>query len=282
MREIDLFLVEDLVKAALHEDMEHGDITTDLTVPADQHGTAVIISNESGICAGIAVAELAFHLLDSNVRFNRHIQDGEGFGKGRILLKIQARARAILKAERVALNILQRMCGIATLSRAFSQEIQHLPCRIVDTRKTTPGLRILEKYAVSVGGSHNHRHSLADGILIKDNHIKAAGSITEAVSRVRQGAPHSIRIQVEVTSIQELQEAISAGADAVLVDNMELEDLRKSVQMARERAPTLLVEASGGITLSNVRKVAETGVDLISTGMLTHSVKAVDLSLNFT
>ena len=185
----------------------------------------------------------------------------------------------MLFRSRVALNFLQRLCGIATLTRDFVKELSGIPCRLVDTRKTTPGIRLLQKYAVRVGGGHNHRYGLSDGLLIKDNHITACGSITESITLARARAPHTLLLEIEVTGIKELEEAIEAGADAVLLDNMDTATLKDAVSLARRLKPRIILEASGGIHLENVREIAQTGVDIVSVGLLTHSARASDLSL---
>ncbi len=281
MKQLDPFVITPIVEHALREDIEHGDITTDITIPHGQRAKAVIIAKEPGVCAGLEVAKTCFRLLDSEALIGQEARDGREFRQGEILLSIEASARAILMAERTALNFLQRMCGIATLSRAFVQRVRGTGCRVVDTRKTTPGLRIFEKYAVACGGCSNHRYGLADGILIKDNHIAACGGIRAALERVRRQAPHTIRVEIEVGTLEEVEEAIEAGADLLLLDNMPPALLRQAVGLARRLNPDILLEASGGITLDNIRQIAETGVDIASTGMLTHSYNSIDLSLKF-
>ncbi len=266
------------IRSALMEDLEHGDITTDLTVGGDDVGSAFIIAKEDTLVAGGFVAREVFRQLDPGMEIAL-MNEGSLASSGQIILEARGNLRAILMGERVALNFLQRLCGIATFTSSFVERVEGIPCRIVDTRKTTPGLRLLEKYAVRVGGGYNHRYGLSDGILIKDNHISACGSVHEAVSRARMNAPHPLRIEVEVTTLEELREAISAGADAVLLDNMDISTMKRAVALARDLKPRLLLEASGGISLHNVREVALTGVDIISVGALTHSARAVDLSL---
>lgn len=269
----------DIVKSALMEDAGHGDITTSCTLMADAPGQAEIIAKEEGRVAGLFVAREAFLQVDPEIEFPAAKEEGFNFKKGDILLGIRGRISSILLAERVALNFLQRLCGIATLSWRYCQRIQGKGCRVVGTRKTTPNLRILEKYAVRAGGALNHRFSLSDGILIKDNHIAACGGIAQAVKRDRQMAPHTLKIEVEVTDIAELKEAISAGADAVLLDNMDPDKIRDAVAVARKMKPAVILEASGGINLENIDLYADTGVDVISSGALTHSFKSIDLSL---
>lgn len=271
-----------IVRRALEEDLPWGDVTTNAVIPADLKARATIEARQPGIVAGMLVAETAFALVDPAVCFTRLRQDGESFGKGDRLAVVEGRARSLLSGERVALNFLQRMSAIATTTQQYVDAVAGLKAGIIDTRKTTPGLRLLEKYAVTVGGGANHRFSLSDGVLIKDNHIAAVQregyGIGEAVRRARASAPHTIRVEVEVETIDQLREALDAGADMVLLDNMSPDLLREAVRLVAGRAVT---EASGGITLETVRAVAETGVDLISVGALTHSVRALDLAMEF-
>jgi len=272
-------LYASIIEAAVREDLNHGDITTAVTIPPGQQAGAVIIAKEPCVAAGLFVAMDTFRLMDPEIRFENVVAEGSHLERGDILLECHGDCAAILIAERPALNFLQRMCGTATMTARFVKEISGTGCRMVDTRKTTPGLRILEKYAVRAGGGFNHRFDLSDGILIKDNHIAACGSVHEAVKRARYNAPHTLKIEVEVTGTAELQEAIDAGADAVLLDNMSIHELAEAVKYARKQAPAIMLEASGGMTIENIRQVAETGVDIISSGALTHSAPAVDLSL---
>ncbi len=275
-------LYADTVRAALMEDAGHGDITTSCTMERDQTAHARIIAKEEGILAGLFVAMEAFRQVDGELSFGETMEEGAHFRKGEILLTVTGRASTLLVAERVALNFLQRLCGIATLARRFCESLQGTTCRIVGTRKTTPNLRILEKYALRAGGAMNHRFSLSDGILIKDNHIAACGGITQAVTAARRKAPHTLKIEVEVTDLSGVKEAIDAGADALLLDNMTPAQAREAVKRARGLNPGILLEASGGITLENARNYAESGVDVISSGSLTHSFKSIDLSLKIT
>ncbi|HID98071.1 MAG TPA: carboxylating nicotinate-nucleotide diphosphorylase [Thermodesulfobacteriaceae bacterium] len=270
------------VAAALEEDLEHGDITTELTISRAERGRSVIIAKEETVVAGTFAAAEAFRLTDPGVHID--VVSGEGglVQANDCIMKIEGRLAAMLQAERVALNFLQRMCGVAALTRRFVEEISGQGCRLVDTRKTTPGMRLLQKYAVRAGGGCNHRYGLSDGILIKDNHIAACGSVSEAVARARAGAPHLMKIQVEVTDVRELEEAVAAGADALLLDNMDVHTLAENVNHARKLKPDIVLEASGGIRLENVLSVARTGVDIISVGGLTHSAPAADLSLKIT
>ena len=272
-------LYEEVVRHALLEDLGEGDVTTGACIQDDLRGEAKVVAKEEGLLAGIFVAQEVFRQVDPLLVFGKVMAEGTAFKEGDILLSIEGRASSILMAERVALNFLQRMCGVATLTREYVRKIKDFECRIVDTRKTTPGLRMLEKYAVKVGGGLNHRFCLSDGILIKDNHIAVCGSVSEAIKRARYDAPHTLRIEIEVADTEQLIEAISAGADIVMLDNMSVSELEKAVKIARDIKPDVILEASGGVTLENVREIAATGVDVVSSGALTHSYKAIDLSL---
>ncbi|MBC8101805.1 MAG: carboxylating nicotinate-nucleotide diphosphorylase [Cytophagales bacterium] len=269
---------EPILRAALAEDIGAGDITTLSTVPDDAEARAVMIAKQDGVLAGIAVGCRTFTLLDPHVFWEPHADDGEQVRPGQALATLTGPARSLLTAERVALNILQRMSGTATLTRRFVEAIHGTRARIVDTRKTTPGLRTLEKYAVRVGGGHNHRIGLYDAVLIKDNHLAVGGGVLAAVRKARAVAPHTMRVEVECKTLAQVDEAIESGADIILLDNMDLETLAESVRRISGRA---LTEASGGVRLETVRAIAETGVDLISVGALTHSAPALDLSLDF-
>jgi len=272
-------LFKDLVCKALLEDIGEGDITTRSCVDRKSKAVAWIVAKEDGLLAGLFVAKEVFCQVDRHLTFVDGLEEGHAFVKGDTLLTIEGRASSILMAERVALNFLQRLCGIATLTRKYAQKLEGSACRIVGTRKTTPGLRCLEKYAVRIGGGFNHRFCLSDGILIKDNHIAACGSVTEAISRARKHAPHTLKIEIEVAGFEELKEAIEAGADVIMLDNMTVEQLKEAVAFARFRRPHIVLEASGGVTLENVKEIAATGVDIVSSGALTHSYKSIDLSL---
>ncbi len=269
-------VVRDIVARALAEDIGPGDVTSELAIPAAARARGVFLAKQPGVLSGLVVAEECFRQVDPSVAFRALVAEGEAFTVGTHLAEVTGPARALLSAERVALNFLQRLCGVATLTREFVDRVAGTRARIVDTRKTTPGLRLLEKRAVRAGGGHNHRFALYDGVLLKDNHIAVAGGVAAAVAAARAAAPHTLRIEVEVTSLQQLTEALAAGADVVLLDNMPLEQMEEAVAFAVGR---VIVEASGGINLDNVAAVAGTGVDLISIGALTHSAKAVDISL---
>jgi len=273
--------IDRVVQLALAEDLPWGDVTTDNLIPSTARFHGEIRAKSEGVLAGLPVAERVFHALDPSVAVHCRRRDGDEVTPGEVVAVVEGPARAILRGERVALNFLQRLSGVATLTSRYVKAVSGLPCRIVDTRKTTPGLRRLEKYAVRMGGGQNHRFGLSDGVLVKDNHLavlRAQGvSLRTALQEMRRRIPHGVRVQVEVETLDEVAEALEAGADALLLDNMPLDVLREAVKVARGRAIT---EASGGITLATVRPVAETGVDLISVGALTHSAPALDLSLD--
>jgi nicotinate-nucleotide pyrophosphorylase (carboxylating) len=268
--------VETLIRHALAEDIGSGDVTTQAVIPVEAKGRARIIAKEPFIVAGCEVARLVFYLVDGCLEVAVGLPDGCRAQTGDILMEVSGSLTAMLMAERTAVNFFQRLSGIATLTRAFVERIAGTASRIVDTRKTTPGWRVLEKAAVRAGGGFNHRFGLYDGILIKDNHIAAVGGVRQAVMEVRRKVPHTLRIEVEVETLEQLDEAIAAGADAVLLDNMEPTMMAEAVGRAGGR---LLLEASGGVNLDNVREIAGTGVDLISVGALTHSARAVDISM---
>ena len=269
--------IDELLHRALAEDIGAGDVTTQALVPAHQLGVAGARAKQAGVLAGSAIAARVFSLLDGAVDATSLLADGELLTPGTTFLQVEGSLQAILTGERVALNILRHLSGIATLTRAFVQAVEGTNARIIDTRKTTPGLRLFEKYAVRVGGGHNHRIGLFDGVLIKDNHIAACGSVTAAVERARTSVHHLLKIQIEAESLEQVAEALEAGVDGILLDDMSPEMMATAVEMAQGRAFT---EASGGITLESVRDAARTGVDLISVGMLTHSAAALDISLD--
>jgi nicotinate-nucleotide pyrophosphorylase (carboxylating) len=272
--------IEEIIDRALAEDLGKGDVTTDALIPGDRQGTGFIVAKKEGILAGINIAKQVFHQADPELKVEALLEDGARVKPGSKIAKVSGSIVSILKAERVALNFLQRLSGIASETNRYVEAVKGLPVRIMDTRKTTPGLRLLEKHAVKAGGGENHRMSLGDGILIKDNHLAALRSqglnIREIVAKARQNGPQRLPVEVEVGTVSEALEAVEAGADIVMLDNMNLEDMRKAVKSIHGRA---LIEASGGITLDNVRAVAETGVDFISIGALTHSARALDISL---
>ncbi len=265
-----------ILEAALAEDIHTGDITTLAVVPGKRSAGAILKAKESMVLAGLDVTARVFRLLDPTIRFTGRFPDGAHLQSGDILADLQGDAAFLLQGERVALNLLQRMCGVATLTSRYVEAVKGTQARIVDTRKTTPGLRILEKYAVRVGGGINHRTGLYDGVLIKENHIAAAGGIAEAVRRARAYIPHTMKIEVETETLAEVGEALGAGADIIMLDNMDLVAMQQAVAEIGGRA---LVEASGGVNLETVRAIAETGVDIISVGALTHSARAMDISM---
>ncbi|WP_026487022.1 carboxylating nicotinate-nucleotide diphosphorylase [Caldanaerobius polysaccharolyticus] len=269
-------VIDDLIQNALIEDIGFGDVTTDCLIPKDQISKGRFIAKEGGVLAGIDVAKRVFEILDQDIHFSKSHYDGDLLDKGDVIAEVQGHTAAILKGERVALNILQRMSGIATKTYRICRLVRDYDVKIVDTRKTLPGFRMLDKYAVMVGGGHNHRINLSDLVLIKDNHIKAVGGIKKAVMLAKEKAPFTVKIEVEVETLEQLEEAIEAGADIVMLDNMDVETMRKAVVIADKR---VLLEASGNVSEDNVREVASTGVDIISIGSLTHSVNALDISL---
>lgn len=270
--------VEQAIDRALAEDLAFGDVTTEALIPPEQQGRASIIARGEGILAGVEVAKGVFLKVDPSIQFEASVQDGAKVRKKDVVAVIEGKVASILKGERVALNFLTRLSGIASETARYVEATKGLKVRITDTRKTTPGIRLLEKYAVRIGGGKSHRQHLGDGILIKDNHLAALRSLgvelKGAIERARQRS--TLKIEVEVESVEQAQVALEAGADVIMLDNMAIEDMRQVIELAQGRA---LIEASGGITLDNVRQVAEVGVDLISVGALTHSARSLDLSL---
>jgi nicotinate-nucleotide pyrophosphorylase (carboxylating) len=272
-------LIEPGIKAALAEDMGRaGDITSELIIPAGQEAHAKLVARKKGRIAGLYAAEIAFQLVEPSVQFDIVQQDGSAVEPGALLATIKGSARAILTGERVALNFLGHLSGVATATSHLVDAVKHTKARIVCTRKTLPNLRILQKYAVRCGGGFNHRFGLDDAVLIKDNHIAAAGGIALALQRVRDGLGHMVKVEIEVDRLEQLEEALSLGADTILLDNMGLEDLRRAVAMTKARA---VLEASGNVTLESVRAIADTGVDYISSGAITHSATNLDIGLDF-
>jgi nicotinate-nucleotide pyrophosphorylase (carboxylating) len=266
--------LERLAYAALAEDVGEGDVTTEATVDPDDEGSAQILITEPGVVCGLAIAEIVFRALDSDVRFERLFDEGDAVEAGQTVAVVSGPLRAILTGERTALNYIGRLSGIATLTRRYVDAVARTGVAILDTRKTTPGLRVLEKHAVACGGGRNHRFGLDEGVLIKDNHLRAAGSIPAAIERAR--AATDLPIEVECETLEQVAQAVGAGADAILLDNMTTDGLVAAVVLVRGRAR---LEASGGVTLENVRAIAETGVDEISIGALTHSARSLDVSL---
>jgi nicotinate-nucleotide pyrophosphorylase (carboxylating) len=267
--------IQQAVEAALAEDVGTGDVTTEATVPAEAVGTAEILLKEPGVVCGLAVAEAVFRALDDDVRFEALVEEGTAVADvPAVVARVSGSEQAILTGERVALNFLGRLSGVATLTRRYADAVAGTGAAVLDTRKTTPGLRALEKYAVACGGGKNHRFGLDDAVLVKDNHLRAAGSIARAVERVR--ALTELPVEVECETLDQVREALATGVDAILLDNMTLDELRAAVAVAGGR---VRLEASGGVTLENIRSVAETGVDEISVGALTHSARSLDVSL---
>ncbi|MDR9749592.1 carboxylating nicotinate-nucleotide diphosphorylase [Paenibacillus taichungensis] len=268
------------IKNWLREDVGAGDVTTTVTIPAGSQSKAVIHAKDNGIIAGIAVAELVFQVVDPGLAFKPMVKDGDAVTHGTILAEVEGSTHSLLTGERLALNLLQRMSGIATRTRTYVDALEGLSTRLVDTRKTTPGHRLLEKYAVRVGGGANHRFGLYDAVMIKDNHIKGAGGITEAVQRARSVIPHTMTIEVETENMEQVREALQAGADIIMLDNMHPDRMREAVALIREQAPHVKVEASGNVSLNTIRGIAESGVDVISVGRLTYSFESLDISLD--
>jgi nicotinate-nucleotide pyrophosphorylase (carboxylating) len=268
--------IKELLALALEEDLGPGDVTSDATIHPESVSVAVMLVKQDLILAGLDVARAVFHYLDSNIQFTTAVKDGDTIYTGTELAKLSGNTRALLAGERVALNLLQHLSGIATLTATYTAKVKGLKTEVLDTRKTLPGLRQLEKYAVRVGGGKNHRFGLYDGVLIKDNHIKASGSITKAIESTRKSAHHLLKIEVETKTLDEVREALASQADIVMLDNMSIDMMHKAVKLIAGKA---LIEASGNITLETIRAVAETGVDFISSGSLTHSAPAADISM---
>ncbi len=275
-----LHQVRAIIGRALEEDIGGGDVTTDHSVPADQRSPAILLAKQDGVLCGVHVFSETLAMVDSGVTVKVERPDGADVGKGDVVARIEGPTRALLTGERTALNFVQRLSGIATLTAAFAARLRGLPTRLVDTRKTTPGLRLLEKYAVRVGGGHNHRFNLADAVLLKDNHLAALRSrgldLADAIRTIKERVPHTMKVEVEVTALEQIDAALAGGADIILLDNMRNDDMREAVRSIGGRA---LTECSGNVTLETIRERAETGVDLISSGALTHSAKALDISL---
>ena len=271
-----MFKNEELIRLALEEDIGAGDVTTDALIEPDHVSTAAIFAKESLVLAGLQVAQEVFTTLDPAMGFDTTFQDGHRVETGDEILTVYGKLQALLTGERTALNFLQRLSGIATLTRQYVDRVAGSNVRLTDTRKTIPGWRRLEKYAVKIGGGHNHRFGLYDGILIKDNHIVACGGISEAVARVRNNRPQLLPIEVEVSDLNQVKEALESGVDIIMLDNMDLNDINSAVSLVDGRA---LVEVSGGVILDTLAEVVDMGVDIISIGALTHSARAVDISM---
>lgn len=270
------FYVDNLIKTALIEDINYVDITTDYLIPEDQENEAKFLAKADGVLCGIEVALRVFTLIQPDFQYEVFIHDGEEVKKGDIIAKIKGKTRTILKGERTALNLLQHMSGISSMTNRIVKIVEGTNASIADTRKTLPGMRPLQKYAVTVGGGKNHRFNLSDAAMLKDNHVDAGGGITAAVTKLRTKLGHMAKVELEVRTLDELREALSVDVDVIMLDNMDNDTMREAVKIADGKA---LLEASGGITEETIRGVAETGVDIISIGALTHSVKAFDISL---
>jgi nicotinate-nucleotide pyrophosphorylase (carboxylating) len=267
-----------LLDLALEEDVGRGDVTSAAVIDETQEAEADIVAGERAVVCGLGIAEAVFQRFDWRTRVRAKVADGDPVSKGTVVASVRGPAQALLAGERTALNFLQHLSGVATLTQAFVAACEGAKVRVADTRKTTPGSRALQKYAVRTGGGANHRSDLASGILIKDNHVALAGSVREAVRRARAGAPHVLRIACEVDDLGQLDEAIEAGAEVILLDNFQLRDMSEAVKRVRERAPKTVIEASGGVSLDRIRDISKTGVDVISIGALTHSARSIDFS----
>lgn len=270
------FYIDDLIKRAISEDINYIDVTTDYLIPDDSVSTARLISKDEGVVAGIEIGMRVFELLDADVTFTIFKKDGEAVKKGDVIAEMRGSTAALLKGERTALNLMQHMSGIATETRKCVDLIKGTRATIAETRKTLPGLRPLQKYAVVAGGGVNHRYNLSDAAMLKDNHIDAYGSLTKAVEALRSKVGHMVKIEVETRTLEELEEALAVKADVIMLDNMDCATMKKAVEITAGRAK---LEASGNVTHENIREVAETGVDIISLGALTHSVKCFDISM---
>lgn len=273
--------IKRIIDTALSEDIGHGDITSSLLVPDNITAKGIITAEDDIVLAGLAIADEVFKRLDQDAVFEGLASDGDSVKAGTVIARVSGNGRALLTGERVALNFLQRLSGIATLSRRFADSVNGLPVRIVDTRKTTPGLRSLEKYAVRTGGCFNHRYGLFDGVLIKENHIALTAGVEEAVSIAKIKSPHTIKVEVEVKTLEEVKAAVKGKADIIMLDNMDVAMMRESVRIIRgQNDREILIEASGGMSLDRVRDVALTGVDIISVGALTHAAAWVNISMD--
>jgi len=277
---LDTYAVRRLIDLALEEDLGRGDVTTQAVIAPDLTATAHLVARESLVLAGLGLCAAVFRRVDSSVVVTLLAQDGQRVPAGARVATFAGAAASILAAERTALNFVQRLAGTATLARAFVEAVGNSPLRIADTRKTTPGFRLLEKYAVRMGGAVNHRHDLGSGVLIKDNHVAIAGGVAVAIERARGRVPHGLKIEVEVDSLAQLEEALAANADIILLDNFSLPDIERAVAKVKTKTPRPLLEVSGGVTLAKISALAQTGVDIVSVGALTHSAPAVDLALD--
>lgn len=270
--------IDEIIKNALKEDMPFGDVSTDSIFTGKEKSSAVFIAKEDCIVAGLFVAERVFKILDPEIIFKAKIKEGEKIKKGEVMAEISGSTASLLKAERTALNFFQHMCAIATATNKMVQALEGTGATIVDTRKTTPGLRILEKYAVTAGGGKNHRYSLSDAVMLKDNHIHAAGGIKKAVSKARKAIPHTMKIEVETENLDQVREALDAGADIIMLDNMDSHTMSRAVEMIEKKA---IIELSGNVTADNIKNKVVPGIDIVSSGSITHSTKATDISMKF-
>ncbi|MBJ9993363.1 MULTISPECIES: carboxylating nicotinate-nucleotide diphosphorylase [Paenibacillus] len=268
------------IRLWLREDVGSGDVTTLSTIPTGHESKGIIHAKEDGVVAGLPVSELVFQVVDPALTFTPQVSEGDFVKKGTVLAVVEGSTHRILTGERLALNLLQRLSGIATRTRSFVDALEGLPTRLVDTRKTTPGHRMLEKYAVRVGGGANHRFGLYDAVMIKDNHIKGAGGIRKAVERARAFIPHTMTIEVETESLEQVEEALEAGADIIMLDNMSQDLMKEAVRRIKAKSPHVTVEASGNVSLKTVKGIAVCGVDVISVGRLTYSFDSLDISLD--
>ncbi len=271
------YKIDPIIIRGLDEDISYIDVTSDILLSKSDYSVAEMKTKAEGVIAGLEVAKRVFELVDSKLKIELLIEDGSYVSEHTVIFRVSGSSRSILKGERVALNLLQRMSGIATMSYYYAKEVENYSTRVVDTRKTTPGLRILEKYAVKLGGCSNHRFNLSDAVMIKDNHIKAVGSIKKAVELAKKEVPHTTKIEVEVESLMQLEEALDSGADIIMLDNMTNETMAEAVNINQGKA---ILEASGNITKERLKSIAEVGVDVVSVGALTHSVIAFDISMN--
>lgn len=268
--------IDAIIENALREDLPYGDITSESIIPSHTFSEAIILAKEKGVLAGIDVARRVFEKIDSSLSFEKGFDDGQEFSRGDVLARLRGNSISLLKGERTALNFLQRMSGIATQTRKFVWALRETKTKVLDTRKTTPGLRILEKYAVNVGGGENHRLNLSEMVLIKDNHLKLIGSISRAIFQAKDKVKKSVKVEIETKNLEEVKEALRGGADIIMLDNMKLEEMKEAVDWVKSRVP---LEVSGKVNLKNVKEIASLGVDYISVGSLTHSYKSLDMSV---
>lgn len=272
--------IRESLRLWLNEDIGTGDLTTLSTIPLEHRSKGIVHVKESGIICGLPIAEMVFEVMDKGIKFTAKVEEGSQVSKGTIIAEVEGSTRSILMAERVALNLMQRMSGIATQTKVYVDALNGFPVRLIDTRKTTPGHRLLEKYAIRMGGGYNHRFGLYDAVIIKDNHIKAAGSISKAIEMARNSISHMLKIEVEVETLEQVEEALSAKPDIIMLDNMKSSEMKEAVERIHSKAPHIVIEASGGVTLESIKEIALTGVNVISVGKLTSSTKTLDISLD--